>query len=142
ARTLGAPGAQVSFLVTGEQAQGASVFEFTVAPGSSPGAHVHANIEEIFYVVDGEFDLRVGDRTERAGPGALMFVPKGAAHTFTNPGPAPARLLAIVSPPGLERYFEELVAILNREGPRDPAAIATLRSKYGTEQLADLEIGG
>lgn len=126
ARSIGARGFEVTFLVTGEQAQGASVFEFTVAPGFDAGAHVHAHIEEIFYVVDGELDLRVSDRVQRAGPGALMFVPKGTAHAFSNPGSAPARLLSIISPPGLERYFEELVVILSRQGPLDTAAIATL----------------
>jgi quercetin dioxygenase-like cupin family protein len=142
ARTVGARGFYVTFLVTGEQAQSMAAFEFTAAPRFDVGAHVHRSIEEIFYVVEGELDLRVGDRVQRASPGTFMFVPKGAPHAFSNPGSAPAKVLLVVSPPGQERYFEELATILSREGPLDTAAIAALRAQYDTEQLADLDVGG
>ena len=138
ARTAGARGFHVSFLVTGEQAQGVAAFEFTAAPRFDVGAHVHGSIEEIFYVVEGELDLRVGNQVQRAGPGTFMFVPRGAPHAFSNPGTTPAKALLIVSPPGQEHYFEGLAAILSKEGPLDTAAVAQLRKQYDTEQLADL----
>jgi hypothetical protein len=43
-----------------------------------------------------------------------------------------------MSPPGHDRYFAELAAILARSGPPDTDAIAALRSKYDTEQLSSL----
>ena len=141
ARIVGARPFQTAFLVTGEHAQGASVFEFTAAPHFDVGAHVHQSIEEFYYVLEGEFELRVGDRVMRGGPGTFMFVPKGAPHAFSNPGSTPAKTLLIVSPPGHERYFEELAEILSREGPPDTAAIAALRKRYDTEQIADLKAG-
>jgi quercetin dioxygenase-like cupin family protein len=60
---------RVDYLVTAEHSKRCSLFEFTVAPGFNTGAHYHTKIEEIFYVLDGELDLRCGERTVRgAGP--------------------------------------------------------------------------
>jgi hypothetical protein len=44
-----------------------------------------------------------------------------------------------VSPPGRERYFEELVTLVAGSNPRDANAIAELRSHYDTEQLTALK---
>ncbi|MGE5218917.1 MAG: hypothetical protein ACM3SP_18120, partial [Chloroflexota bacterium] len=65
-------------------------------------------------------------------------VPIGAAHSFGNPGPNPARMLLVTAPPGHERYFEELSALLAQGGPPDPEAIAALRRKYDTVQVSTL----
>lgn len=43
-----------------------------------------------------------------------------------------------MSPPGHDRYFEELAAILTTDGPPDAKAIADLRGRYDTEQLSAL----
>ena len=134
-------GSQLDFLVTAEHAKGCSVFEFSVAPGFDVGAHYHTKIEEIFYVLEGELNLRAGDRVVRGGPGTFVFVPIGAAHSFDNPGASPARMLLITAPPGHERYFEELSALLAKEGPPDTEAIAALRQKYDTVQLSTLTSG-
>ena len=57
----------VDYLVTAEHSKQCSLFEFTVAPGFNTGAHYHTKIEEIFYVLEGELDLRCGDYSWRAG---------------------------------------------------------------------------
>jgi quercetin dioxygenase-like cupin family protein len=116
-----------------------SVFEITVAPGFDVGAHVHTAIEESFYVLEGSLNLQVGDETGNGiGPGSFMFVPKGAAHRFWNDTDKPARILFISSPPGHERYFEELAEILRRPGPPDADAIGSLRARYDTQQVSAL----
>src|SRR5438270_10374456 len=58
---------RVDYLVTAEHSKHCSLFEFTVAPGFNTGAHYHTKIEEIFYVLEGELDLRCGERTVRGG---------------------------------------------------------------------------
>jgi quercetin dioxygenase-like cupin family protein len=116
-----------------------SVFEITVAPGFDVGAHVHTAIEETFYVLEGSLNLQVGDETGTGlGPGSFMFVPKGAAHRFWNDTDKPARTLFTSSPPGHERYFEELAEILRRPGTPDVDAIRSLRARYDTQQLSAL----
>ena len=88
-------GSRVDFLVTGESSEQCSIFELSVAPGFDTGAHYHTQMEEFFYVLEGEVNLRSGDRIVRGGPGAFVFVPKGAAHSYGNPGEIPARALPV-----------------------------------------------
>jgi quercetin dioxygenase-like cupin family protein len=133
-------GTEVVFKAIGErEGGGPTVIEFVAAPGFSTGDHVHSKIEEIFYVVDGEFNLRCADWTGRVGPGGFLRVPPGSAHGFGNPGGAPATLLLIISPAGVhEEYFRELAVILANPGPPDTAAIADLRRRYDTVQVSPL----
>jgi mannose-6-phosphate isomerase-like protein (cupin superfamily) len=76
-----------------------SVVEWAAAPGA-PGTppHLHRAIDEAFYVLEGTFGFRVGDRALEAPAGAFVFVPKGFEHAFWNGGTTEARLLSTVSP--------------------------------------------
>jgi mannose-6-phosphate isomerase-like protein (cupin superfamily) len=131
-------GTQVLFLNRAEDAEGGSSFEMHAAPGFDTGAHRHSRIEEFFYVVDGEIEARAGDRTVVGGPGTFVFVPKGVAHSIANRSQAPATFIFFTSPPGHERYFEDLAEVLAGEGPPDAVAIAEVRARHDTEQLSTL----
>jgi quercetin dioxygenase-like cupin family protein len=135
AQGVSSRGSQIDFLVTAEHAKGCSMFELSIAPGFDTGPHYHTKMEEIFYVLEGELNLRASDRVVRGGPGTFVFVPIGAAHSFGNQGPGMARMLLITAPPGFEGYFKEVSALLAEEGPPDAEAIASLRRKYDTIEL-------
>ena len=85
------------------------------------------------YVLDGEVDIMVGEETVRATTGSFALVGRGTAHTFWNVGPTPARLLVIVSPPGFERMFDEVVG----DGEIEPATfvdrVTAVAHKYNLE---------
>jgi len=49
--------------------------------------------------------VRVGDRIVTATPGSYVFKPRGVPHTFRNAGPGPARLIEILWPSGVERFY-------------------------------------
>lgn len=131
---------EVIFKAIGErEGGGPTVIEFIAAPGFSTGDHVHSKIEEIFYVLEGEFNIRAGEWTDRVGPGSFVRVPPSMAHGFGNPGNAPATLLLIISPFSVhEDYFRELATILAKPGPPETAAIAELRQRYDTVQVSPL----
>jgi len=137
-RSVSLRGTQVGFKVESDRAEGASCVEFTAAPGFDTGLHVHERLEETFYVLDGEFEFRAGEETFQATAGASIFVPPRVPHAFANRGAAPSKLLLIMSPPGHDRYFDELAMILAADGPPDSEAIAALRRNYDTEQLSSL----
>jgi quercetin dioxygenase-like cupin family protein len=134
-------GTEVTFKVRGDNAAGASCLEFAAAPGCDTGMHVHTKLEETFYVLDGEFELRAGEQVRRVSSGSVMFVPPGVPHGFSNPTDKPATLLLIMSPADFDQYFVELAEILSRSGPPDTDAIAALRRRYDTEQLSSLLAG-
>jgi hypothetical protein len=58
-------------------------------------------------------------------------------HDIGNSSEKPARMLMTVSPPGHERYFEELAGLTARGAGAD--AIADLRRRYDTDQLSALK---
>jgi mannose-6-phosphate isomerase-like protein (cupin superfamily) len=139
-KTLSLRGTQVAYKAEGKRPAGGPTFlEFTVAPGFNTGDHIHSRIEEMFYVVEGEFQIRAGDRMLRAKPGDFVLVPPGVSHGFANPLGGPAKMVLLISPAGVhERYFEELAAILAKPGPPDIQAIARIRKTYDTEQVSPL----
>jgi oxalate decarboxylase/phosphoglucose isomerase-like protein (cupin superfamily) len=151
-------GAGMTLKVGAGQSTAWSAFEAEVTPGFDVGAHLHRGAEELFYILDGELDLlafepRVrtadgwrswqsasGVQVMRGGPGSAMFVPAGCPHAFANPGTAPARMLFLVSPPGHERYLEEIGKLIGQGGPPDPAAIAEIRARHDIQQLTPMTI--
>lgn len=132
-------GSRIMHLVTAKDSKECSLFEFDVAAGFDTGAHYHTKMEEFFYVLEGEFDLRTGDRVVHAGPGTFVFVPPGTTHSITNSSTKRARMLLGCLPPGHEGYFDELSVLLAGSGPPDAQAIAALRKKYDTIQLSELQ---
>ena len=103
--------------------------ELSLPPGyDGPLPHVHDEMVDSVYVLEGEIELLLGDETHKASPGGYALVPPGNVHTFGNPGDAPARVLNIQSPGGLEGYLREVA----HAGPEaaNPEAMAEIASKY------------
>lgn len=67
----------------------------TVQPGSRLSLQRHQHRSELWQVLDGPMEVRVGDRTWTAGPDERVWVPAGALHRMGNPGGAPARVLEV-----------------------------------------------
>jgi quercetin dioxygenase-like cupin family protein len=126
-------GQPMAFLVTGNDTRHTSMFRWTISPGFATGLHVHRVQEETFYVLEGECEWQVN-----ATPGTYLFLPPGVPHNIANASNKIARVLMTVSPPGHERYFEELAEIVARSGTADPTTIGELRARFDTDQLTAL----
>ena len=131
-------GTRIRILSTAVESVGASTFEFLAVPGWDTGSHLHGKIEEQFFVLEGAMEIRAGDELVVAHPGTFVNIPPGVVHAFANRGNALARMLLVTTPPGHERYFADLAAILAREGAPDPDEIAALRARYDTTQVSPL----
>ena len=120
--------ADVTEIVASRDQTGGSVglFRQTIAPKSGPPTHIHQTEDEFFYVVKGEFKLKLGDRIVSAPAQSVMFVPRGTAHTFQNVGTEPGVILVGVTPGGAEKMFEE------RQGA-DAETLRALAKKYNME---------
>jgi len=81
-------GSVCTFKVTGKSTHGHfGLFEYAMKPHTAgPRPHIHKNMEEIFYVADGEVELLLDDQRVTAGRGTIAVVPRGTAHAFSNPG--------------------------------------------------------
>ena len=121
-------------------------FDFALRPGGAvPMPHVHPVQSERFEVVSGQMRFRVGRRTVVAGPGEVVVVEPGVAHSFSNAGDDDARLRVEVRPAlAMEEMFADVVA-LARAGrmrtsgmPRNPLDLALLARTYDQEAHAPL----
>ena len=130
-------------LISGEDTGGAfAVIDMLISPGGGPGPHAHAAMEESFYVVDGEIEVKSEFGTYIAGKGTFINIPKGGVvHSFKNKTENMAHMICYVVPSGLEAFFKE-VGIPVEHGqfppspPLDEEAIKKLMGiaqKYGQE---------
>jgi quercetin dioxygenase-like cupin family protein len=118
------------YKVTSADSGGAlSALEVTIPPKILVKPHNHSREDEFTVVLAGTVGARVGDRVVDAGPGASMVKPRGIPHAMWNPGPEPATVLEVLSPGGLERYFEELAPVLRDKAP--PSDYDALAERYG-----------
>ena len=111
-----------------------SVFE-EIAPVDTP-LHVHAYEDELFYVLEGEHVFRVGDEEISAGPGGLVFAPRGVPHAQRRVAPRTGRVLVLCSPAGLEGFFRELAGAA-RDGTLGSAAYDRASRRYGIGWLEE-----
>ena len=99
---------EITFLITGEQTGGAFFMaEVSVVPGGSNPPHIHHREEECFYLQEGTLTVEVGGKTYAASAGDFIRLPRGVAHSFENTGKVDAKVLLLVTPAGLEKFFEE-----------------------------------
>lgn len=89
------------------------LFELIMQPGSGgPSPHIHKQMTEIFYVVEGEVELTLNEEKVTAQPGAVMVVPQSVPHAFANPGQVQSKLLIMFCPAkSREQYFEGLAEL-------------------------------
>lgn len=81
------------------------LIEATVPPGGGPPPHVHSREDEGFYVLSGEVAVYVEGERVAATAGAFVNMPAGVPHHFRNETFAPARLLFLVAPGGMDGMF-------------------------------------
>ena len=116
-----------------------TALEVLAAPGGGPPPHVHANEDEAWYVLDGEFEILHGDETLRLTAGGFAFVPRGTVHRFENVGDKPSRVLIVFTPGGFEGFFLEAgLPVVEGEAapPLGPEEIERSREaaiRYGLE---------
>jgi quercetin dioxygenase-like cupin family protein len=123
---------RIRYLRDGAAERQMGAFELIVPPGSDvPPPHSHTDNEEYFYVLEGKLRYSVNEVTRDLSPGESMSTPKGAVHGFSNPFPAPARALVVLSPDIGARYFRDVAAVINAGGPPDRAKLLQVMASYG-----------
>ncbi len=106
-----------------------AVLEVEIPSGTLVKPHRHSHEDEYSIVLSGTVGARVGDRIQEAGPGSYLVKPRGIPHAMWNATTTSATVVEILSPGGLEDYFEELAPILERHAP--PDEYYGLAERYG-----------
>jgi quercetin dioxygenase-like cupin family protein len=124
---------------TGDQL---SVIEGLLPPGAMTPLHTLPRASQILYVLEGELTAYLPGLSRVLEPGDSMHQPAGIPQTHRVSSSTPARVLAITSPAGFERFFaetgqptESLTLPPPDESPPDLAQLAAIAAKHGIEFL-------
>jgi len=105
--------------------------------GGPPGSprwiaplHLHRNDDEAWYVLEGTLCVRVGKDVVEAKAGSAVFVPRGTAHTYWNPGPGLVRYLLVMT-----SNIYSLIQDIHAMTERSPAALAAVFEKHDSVLL-------
>jgi quercetin dioxygenase-like cupin family protein len=133
-------GDTMTLKATGESTGGNLVLlENLTAVGGGPPPHIHAREDELFYVLDGTFEIRIGDEVHELGPGGFAFVPRGTVHSFRNTAETPSRILVGFTPGRMDGFFRESGVPAADDGPAPPldeeeiARTIAAGERYGVE---------
>jgi quercetin dioxygenase-like cupin family protein len=125
--------------VGSEQTDGAlSLLEVTIPPHTLIKPHAHTREDEFSLVLSGQIGVRTGDDiVEEVPAGSWLIKPRTVPHAMWNVSDQPARILEVVTPGGLEHYFEKIAPILKEHGPEWTAQYDAAAEEYGLEILND-----
>jgi len=123
---------RIMFKAAGPATGGAfDLFEVTTQPGGGPPEHVHPRNDEAYYLIKGACQVKLGNEIFTATADSFIFVPRGTPHAFGNTSTEPARMLVMVTPGGMQGYFEQLSPLLS--GAPKEAEIARILAQYSAE---------
>ncbi|MDP9368664.1 MAG: cupin domain-containing protein [Chloroflexota bacterium] len=119
---------QVVALIRGDQTGGRlAIVELQEVRGQEPPRHLHANEDELLYVLEGRLTVCVGENILQAPAGTCLWLPRGVDHGYAVES-SEARLLVVLAPAGVEEFFEEARASPSHEGVERLIAVA---ARYG-----------
>jgi quercetin dioxygenase-like cupin family protein len=112
--------------------------ELVIQPQDGTPPHIHSREAEAFYILEGEIEFQLDDRTLVAKAGTFLHSPIGQLHRFTNTTSVPARMLCWATPAGIENFFAEIgTKVEDITAPPPPVTAAdigkvmTIAPRYG-----------
>jgi mannose-6-phosphate isomerase-like protein (cupin superfamily) len=75
-----------------------SLAEVIIAPGGQAREHYHHQMEEVYYLLQGQAQLTVDDETSTVGPGDTIPIPPGARHKIVNVGDTDVVMMVACAP--------------------------------------------
>lgn len=72
-----------------------SLAEEILPVGASVGKHFHRQTEEIYYILEGEGEMTVGEEISSVKVGDAIFIPRENYHTLKNTGSIPMKILLV-----------------------------------------------
>ncbi len=126
-------GALVFVKATSEQTGGVfNLFDVSCPPDFATPLHIHYAEDVAVYVLEGALTFFWGSEKKEAVAGSYFFQPRGTPHGFRVEGGAPARILYMTIPAGLDRF------VIEQELPAPNSESLTAAARYKIEILGPL----
>ena len=114
------------------------LLEVSLAPGMGVPRHTHTREDEVYFVLAGELEVTVGEKTFLLRPGDTLLAPRDIPHQLRNSGNTTNHYLLVFSPSGFEEFMmaTAVPAPDNAVAPTKPPAVAVrnvfeLAADYG-----------
>jgi steroid delta-isomerase-like uncharacterized protein len=117
-----------------------SLFVSSVPAGEGVPIHTHHKEDEAYYILEGEFEMydTTNNHTAKIGPETYVYVPMGINHGFKSLGDKPGRMVLLITPGGLEGFFEGIGQVIDDpdnpppplSGPPDFVRAAQIAAQY------------
>lgn len=99
-------------VLTSETNGSYTILDVLHPPKLGPALHIHPKGSETFYIIEGDYEFILDEKSVRGKCGDVIFVPKEAPHRFVV-GDKGGHAL-VISPPGLEFYFFKVSELLDK----------------------------
>jgi len=128
-------GGQFDCKVSSKDTDGALLMYDTVRQAKGgPALHFHESQDELFYIIKGEFIVKVGNETFTLKEGDFAFAPRKIPHTFAKTNDGEGQMLVMFQPAGsMEDFFKEMEK-MGQNIPKDMEhALKDLFSTHGMQ---------
>ncbi|GGN06500.1 cupin [Thermus composti] len=71
---------------------------YALLPGQSQKVHAHPGSDKVYFVLEGEVVVRIGEEEALLAPGMATLARAGEAHGVQNVSASPALLLVVMAP--------------------------------------------
>lgn len=92
-----------------------SLSEYTGFAKGGPPLHIHPDVDEIFYILEGDLVFQLGDEQFHLTAGDTIFVPRNVPHAHAQISEK-CRYLFFVTPSGKMEDFFRAIATINVNG--------------------------
>jgi quercetin dioxygenase-like cupin family protein len=104
----------------------------TSPPGGGPPPHRHLGEDELFNVIEGEFEFFDGTSWKPFHRGEIRYSLRGSYHGFRNVGQTTGVMMFTTNGGGLDDYFAEIAPL---QLPRDMDRLQEISRFYRYEYL-------
>lgn len=123
-------------VLTQETAGALFVIEQANSRRGGPPLHIHHGEDELFYVIEGEYVVQVGDGRFPLKPGDCVLGPRGTPHAWAFTGNGTGRLLLTYTPAGrMELFLNAWEKLGFKPGGYSAETDVALLRQYGMERV-------
>jgi quercetin dioxygenase-like cupin family protein len=118
-------------VTSAETASAFILFEDVMTKGKATPLHIHPEVDETLYVLEGEILLHLDGHEQRVGPLGVAMAPRGVPHAFLVVSET-ARMLFVEVPGSSEAFYRGASEpATTTPGPVDFGRVAASAERYG-----------
>jgi len=112
------------------------MYESTRVKKGGPIMHFHYAQDEVWFITEGTFLIKVGEETYEAKTGDTVFGPRGIPHSFSKTSEGPAKMIITFQPAGkMEEFF--IAVAEGKMKNTTPEQQEAIRRAHGFESTGD-----